>query len=303
MKIIQEGKITWIDIENPKPEDINYLRSNFSFHQIVLDELIPSSARSKIEHYDSYMFAVIHLPIFSEKKQAIRAVELDVLLTKTHVITVHQETIHPLNDFISHCEGSTREKIRCFGGTGILFYWMLEAMFKYYLKELHIIAGKIDGLENKIFASVAKSMLEEISFAKREILDFRRVIKPQHSILISLVGKGSRFFGEELRIYFDDLVGDFTRVWDILENYKETIDALEESHSSLLSFQLNKTMQVLTIFTALFIPISVIAGIFSMSMVSSIPFFNSPKVFLSVIVVMIASSIGLFAIFKKRGWI
>lgn len=136
---------------------------------------------------------------------------------------------------------------------------------------------------------------------KRDILNFRRTLKPQKSVLESLARDNYPLLEPELRPYYQDLIGTNIRVWSALENAKETVESLEETNDALLSDKLNTTMKVLTIFSAIMLPMTVISSILSMSM--PIPLGHSSAAFWLYIGVMLFVSLVTIGIFKWKKWI
>ena len=104
MRTITANNLTWVDIEKPTQKDINWLKNNFNFHPVTLSELIPPSQREKVEHFNDYLFLVTYVPIFSEKKRTTTPVEVDFLITQTHLITVHIQPIEPIKTFTEKCQ-------------------------------------------------------------------------------------------------------------------------------------------------------------------------------------------------------
>lgn len=143
-------------------------------------------------------------------------------------------------------------------------------------------------------------MVFEISVLKRDILNFRRTLKPQRSIIDSLIQKNHPFIPEGMKVYFLDLVGTNIRLWNVLESQKETIEAMEATNNSLLSNKLDLTMKVLTIFSAIMLPMTVYSNTLAMS--TSIPFSASPYAFWIHVSIMIVISIGTITVFKAKNW-
>jgi magnesium transporter len=143
-------------------------------------------------------------------------------------------------------------------------------------------------------------MVYEISVAKRDILNFRRTLKPQRSILESLIAHDHPFISDDLKIYFQDLIGTNIRIWNILESNKETIEALEATNNSLLSNKLDLTMKVLTIFSAVLLPMSVYTNMLAMS--ASIPFGDNPNAFWIHAFIMLLIAFVTVVIFRWKKW-
>jgi magnesium transporter len=173
---------------------------------------------------------------------------------------------------------------------------LLETCFP----KLDHISKKLDQIEEEIFAGHEKEMVREISVVKRDILNFRRTMKPQRSVFESLAQKEYKLIEPELKPYFQDLIGTNIRIWNNLESTKETIESLEDTNNSLLSNKLDMTMKVLTIFSAILMPLTVYSNIMSMSI--NIPLHTYPFAFWIHIGIMLFVAIITIILFKTRKW-
>ena len=163
MNTITENNLTWIDIEKPTQKDIDWLKKNFNFHPVTLSELIPSSQREKVEHFNDYLFLVTYVPIFNEKKRTTTPLEVDFLITRDHLITVHNEPLEPVKNFAKKCLDKQELKNKYFGPTtGHLFYWLNEEFLNFAERQLIHIGKNIQRIEDGIFKSLKRDMIREI---------------------------------------------------------------------------------------------------------------------------------------------
>lgn len=293
------NKTTWIDVGKPSQDDINHLRDNFKFHSVVLNELIPDTIRTKVDSYDDYFYIVLHFPTFDKKNRTSKSQELDILITKDTIITSHKETIIPLKAIFDKCNLYPEQKEKYLAnGPAKLLYLILDEILSSCLLHLDDISQAIDKIENAIFHGKEKEMIQEISIIKRNVLDFRRALKPQKQILESLYLAINKYFGDEHLPFFNDLVGHHLRLWDILDSYKELLESLESTNATLFSARLNETMKILTIFTALLLPISIMSGLFGMNV--DVPLQNHPQGFYIIIAILISAFLGLYLLFKRK---
>lgn len=300
MKTIQHKHITWIDIEKPAKDDIKYLKDNFDFHPIILDEIPSSTLRSKVEEFPTYLYLVLHFPVYNKRTKEHKPFEIDFLVTHTHIITSHLSNNFPhLLEFFKKLEKEESSRKRFMNQTsGHLLYYIINFLIGASVPGLDTISKKIDLIETQIFKGQQKEMVEEISLTKRDLLDFRRIIKPQKTILESLLRRGPLFFGEYLKPYFEDLIGSNDQLWNQLENDKETLESLAQTNDSLLSYKLNEAMKVLTIFATLLLPATLITGLFGMN-VDNMPVVGTELGFWTVIIIIIMV-ICLFLVFLKK---
>lgn len=302
MKTVKFQNITWIDFEDPSADDVLYLQENFNIHPLAIEEFTTPTFRPKATQYDNCLFLTIHIPLFDVKTRTTYPEELDAVLTKDCLITGHVNSIYQLSEFfqkLSESEGKRR--LYMSKTPAHLLYHLMEILIESCFPRLDHIHQNLDNIEKQVFARKEKEMVFEISVVKRDILNFRRTLKPQRSILESLAQRESHIVPVELKPYFQDLVGTNVRIWNNLESAKETIESLEETNNSLLSNKLDLTMKVLTIFSAIMLPMTVYSNILAMS--ADIPFGRNPYGFWIHIVIMLLISLFTMVLFKMRKWL
>ena len=136
---------------------------------------------------------------------------------------------------------------------------------------------------------------------KQEIISYRKIIKPERSTLRVLEGRTQRFLPQDLEVYFDDIVDAAERIWDLLDNYKEVVEALEQTNESVISHRQNDVLRVLTIFSVIILPLTFITGIFGMNV--DFPGFGTHEAFWVIVGVMIATLVGMVGFFRYKRWI
>ncbi|KPJ56193.1 hypothetical protein AMJ49_05480 [Parcubacteria bacterium DG_74_2] len=303
IKTIKYKKITWIDIERPDEKDIEYLRTNFNFHPIILAELIPPSYFSKVKKYDNYIYFIFYYPFYHNIKRQTRARELDVLITKNVLITSHYQPIVPLKAVWDACNLYKEEKEKYLTqGTGFLLYSILDKTFSECLLKLNRIEKRIGFVENEIFAGKEKEMVKEISIVKRDIIDFYRIIEPQKSVINSLVSEGGKFWGRKFLPYFSNLASSFGVCWNRIRNFQDIIKALEETNNSLLTNKINEIVKILTIFSVIVFPLTLLASIFGMN-TKYLPLVGIKGDFWIVLGIMGIGTLFMLGLFKKKKWL
>lgn len=302
MWITKSPKVTWIDILKPTKADIDFLKKQHKFHPIILDELLHLSSRSRVEFYESYLYLTYHLPVYDKSLRTSRRAEIDFLITKNKVITVHYEDLEPIDTFMRSISNNQNFKNRAMQDSLRCTYSLIEEIIHFSLRQLRHVEDNIRDVSQEIFKGREAQLLEKISYIKRDVLDFSVISAPQEILLNSLIEAGVKFWGQEMRIYLSDLVGDYSKVSQHVENYRATIESLETTNGQLLNAKTNAVMQRFTILAFLTFPI------FFFISLSSINFINtflseSPARFWSILVAVGALVVTLVIIFKKKGWL
>lgn len=301
METIKGEKVTWINMKDPSGDDIIYLQNNFKLHPLVIEEFSEPTMRPKAAQYGDCLYLAIHIPLFDVDKKTTYAAELDIAMTGDYLITAHTNSILQLEEFFKELKSddALRQRYLMYS-PAFLLHHILEMLLESCFPKLDHIARKLERIEDEIFSGNEKGMVFEISYIKRDILNFRRTLKPQRSVIESLAQRDSSLIPQEMRPYFQDLIGTNIRVWNTLENTKEVAESMEDTNNSLLSNKLNSTMKVLTIFSAVMLPMTVYSNILAMS--ADIPFGKNPFGFWIHITIMIFISLFTIAMFKARKW-
>ena len=150
-------------------------------------------------------------------------------------------------------------------GSGYLLYHVLDDLFDYCFPILDKIGHKLDTVEDEMFEGRSEEVVRDISNVKQEIISYRKIIKPERATLRVLERQTRRFLPEELEVYFDDIVDAAERIWDLLDNYKEVVEGLESTNESVISHRQNDILRILTVFSVVLLPLTLITGIFGMN--------------------------------------
>jgi magnesium transporter len=202
----------------------------------------------------------------------------------------------------NRCQEDEQFRDQLFGkGSGRLLYEVLDDLFDYCFPILDKIAYKLDTIEDDIEDRRSEEIVTDISKVKQEIISYRKIVKPQRPALRLLERHIERFLPEELELYFDDLVDASERIWDLLDNYKEVVEALEATNESVISHRQNDVLRLLTVMSVIILPVTLITGIFGMNV--DFPGFGSAEAFWVVLGAMTATAASLAAFFKYKGWL
>jgi magnesium transporter len=302
MKEVQFKNLVWLDFTDPSADDVTYLQEHFDIHPLAIEEFVTPTFRPNATEYANCIFLTIHIPLFDEKSRTTYPGELDMVINKNHLITGHTKNILQLENFFADLASSEGKRRLYMNKTPAhLAYSILEMLLDSFFPSLDHIHERLNDIEEQVFSGKEKEMVFEISVVKRDILNFRRTLKPQRHIIESLVQMKSPLIDPELIPYFQDLIGTNIRLWNALESNKETIESLEETNNSLLSNKLDITMKLLTIFNAIFLPITVYSNVMSMS--TTIPLHNYPGGFWIHTIIMVMISLFTILLFMIKKWL
>jgi magnesium transporter len=290
--------LTWIHVDEPGPLEAAILAERFGFHELDVEDILSKRQRPKIDEYESYVFIVLHFPFYDKSIQRLNAAELDVFLGPDFLITLPNVELLPVTYLFRRCEEDVERREELFSkGSGYLLYHVLDDLFDYCFPILDKIGWKLDAIEDDLFEGRSEEIVRDISNAKQEIIAYRKIIKPERATLRVLERYTQRFMPEDLDLYFDDIVDASERIWDLLDNYKEVIEALEQTNESVISHRQQYRIQILTVFSVIFLPLTLLSGIFGMNFGFSSAGFIAA---VSVIALLFAAAL---AFFRWRRWL
>jgi magnesium transporter len=296
--------LTWIHLDAPTPLQASDLAARFGWHPLDVEDVLSRRQRPKVDEYpeDGYLFGVLHFPVYDKTIQRLNAGELDLFVGESYLVTLPTVELLPVTRLFRRCEEDEAFRDQLFSkGSGRLLYELLDDLFDYCFPILDKIGYKLDSLEDDVFEGRSEEVVRDISNVKQEIISYRKIIKPERGTLRVLERRIERFLPEELELYFDDIVDAAERIWDILDNYKEVIEALEDTNESVISHRQNDVLRFLTVFSVVLLPLTLITGFFGMNV--HFPGFGTVWAFWTITVVMLVSLIGLLAFFRHKRWI
>jgi len=259
--------------------------------------------RPKVDEYadEGYLFAVLHFPVYDKAIQRLNAGELDVFVGPDYLVTMPTVELLPVTRLFRRCQDDETLRESLFSkGSGRLLYEVLDDLFDYCFPILDKIATKLDAVEDAIFEGRSEEVVRDISNVKQEIISYRKIIKPERSTLRLLERHTERFLPESLELYFDDIVDASERIWDILDNYKEVVEALEDTNESVISHRQNDILRLLTIFSVIMLPLTLVTGLFGMNV--NFPGFGSAWMFWSILGIMATILTAMLAFFRFKRW-
>jgi magnesium transporter len=296
------GGLTWIHLDAPDKDTATILAERFGWHALDVEDVLSKRQRPKVDEYPDYLFAVLHFPFYDKSVQRLNAAELDVFLGHGYLVTLPAVELLPVTRLFQRCseDGELRENL--FGkGAGYLLYHVLDDLFDYCFPILDKIGHKLDAIEEDIDQGAFEEVVRDISKVKQEIISYRKIVKPQRPALRVLEGHVRRFLAQELELYFDDLVDASERIWDLLDNDKEVVEALEATNESAISHRQNDLMRILTVFAAIILPLTFVTSIFSMNV--NFPGFGTAWGFWTVVASLAVTLVGLLAFFRYKRWL
>jgi magnesium transporter len=301
---VAAGGLTWIHLETLDPDEVNRLRERFGWHPLDVEDVLSKRQRPKVDDYadEGYLFGVLHFPAYDKAIQRLNAGELDFFLGPDYLVTIPNVELLPVTRLFRRCEDDEAFREGLFTkGSGRLLYEVLDDLYDYCFPILDKIGHKLDTIEDDIDELRSEEIVRDISKAKQEIISYRKIVKPQRPALRLLERHIERFLPENLELYFDDLVDASERIWDQLDNFKEVVEALEDTNESVISHRQNDVLRILTVFSVIMLPLTLISGIFGMNVL--FPGEHTHEAFWVIVGLMIAVIASMVGFFKYKRWL
>jgi magnesium transporter len=294
--------LTWIHLDAPDQEAVTALAGRFGWHALDVEDVLSKRQRPKVDEYPDYLFGVLHFPFYDKAVQRLNAAELDVFLGNDYLVTLPNVELLPVTRLFERCRDDPELRESLFSkGSGYLLYHVLDDLFDYCFPILDKIGHKLDSIEDDIDEGRFQEVVRDISKAKQEIISYRKIIKPQRPTLRLLERHVERFLPEDLELYFDDLVDASERVWDVLDNYKEVVEALEGTNEAALAHRQNDVLRLLTIISVTMLPLTVLTGVFGMNVL--FPGEGTRTAFWVIVAALVAVFGGMLGFFRYKRWL
>jgi magnesium transporter len=301
VETVEARGLRWLNIEKPRYADRAYLEEHFAFHSLDYEDVFSRNQRPKVDTYEDYLFVVLHFPVFDKTVGRLNAAELDIFVGPDYLITLPNSELPPLEYLFERVRAREDLREEIFSkGPGYLLYRIVDDLVDASFPMLRKIGNKLETLEDAIFEGDSEKIVRDISDAKQEIITFRKIVRPQRAALADLE-RTKRYIPEDLEIYFDDINDAGERIWDMLENFKEVVEGIEDTNESVLQHRQNDIFRILTAASVIFLPLTLIASIWGMN--SHVPGEQSTAGFWVVIGVMVIVLIGMITFFRKRRWL
>lgn len=271
----------------------------FGIHPLVLEDIADTSQRPKYEEYEKGIFIIARALEFDKEVLKIRTEQVSIFFYKGLLLS-WQETESDLfaavRERITLGKGRIRQR-----GSDYLGYALLDVLVDNFFTVMDEVGNEIERLEDEILSNPDNAIRERIHHLKKELLKTRKSIVPLREAINRLAKAENEFVEESSYVFIRDLYDHTLQAQEMVENYRDVLNGLQDLYISEISFRMNQVMQVLTIITTIFVPLSFLAGLYGMNF-DNIPELHHPQGYFILLGVMALVAVGLLSWFKKKGW-
>src|SRR5688572_28703547 len=296
-----EKAVIWIDMEAPTEAEERILRDVFRFHPLTIEDCRETRNYPKVEEFPGYLYMIVHGVRADTSPDHFNTIELDAFLGPNYVITYHHDMFRSINN-VKKLLSTT--PIACQRGPAFLLHQILDQLVDYYSPVLDAFDERIAKLEDDIFtlSRANKAILEEIMDLKRGVLRLRRISARQMEVILRTSPGEFGLIPPALLPFYRDIHDHMIRVTDLAESYRDLISGSLDAYMSVVGNRMNEVMKVLTIFSAIMLPLTFIAGVYGMNF-ENMPELTTRFGYFVVLALMFVVAVGMLLLFWLRGWI
>ncbi len=294
------GIQVWVDLDQPTPDEARILSEVFHFHELAIEDALSELHHPKVESYGDYLYLILHGIDFKASEHCFTTKDIDFFLGAQYLVTVHPGVSRSIGKVGTVCNRDSRVLGE---GAGMLLYRIVDTMVDNYRPEVDKLSEKLDNLEDEVFERPNTQLARMILNFKKDISSLRQIVLPQRDVVGRLARREFPLISEQLSYGFRDVHDHLVRLSDEAMFFQDRITSILDAHLSAVSNQLNQVMKVLTIIATLFMPLTVLTGVYGMN----VPLPHLPggehAQFWWVCGIMLVLSGGMLGFFRKRGWI
>ena len=299
------GDLTWVDISDAGKKEIEFLRKRYNFS---LSHLQASSAKTKsqrpiIEKGSDYIFLILHFPVFENTK--IVSGEINFFVGKDYIVTIHNNNIKALNQFFNLYKKDLFSFLSFeYEAASVLLYEILDKLILDCYPLLDHNSISLYRVEELIYSQQSQQAVGQILALRRDIINTRKILQNHKNIIKKLIHNDTGLtMDSKIKKLYIEMLDHTKRIWENLENQKEMIEVLNSTNESHLNYQISDIMKTLTIITVIVYPLNLIASVFGMNVVESMPFMGARHGFWIVIAIMSTASLCMLLFFERKKWL
>ncbi len=292
--------VTWINIDGlHETEIIEKIGKHFDLHPLILEDIVNTEQRPKIEDFGDYIFLIFKMLSYDDENNEVITEQISLILGKNFVISFQEKGGDVFNPVRERLRKGRKIRER---GSDYLAYALMDSLVDHYFIILEKLGEKIEGLEEVLISDPKPETLHKIHRLKREMIFLRKSVWPLREVISSLERGESSLIKKSTKIYLRDVYDHTIQVIDTVETFRDMVSGMLDTYLSSVSNRMNEVMKVLTIIATIFIPLTFIAGIYGMNF-QYMPELGIPWAYPAVWVVIVVIALFMFAYFRRKRWL
>jgi magnesium Mg(2+) and cobalt Co(2+) transport protein (corA) len=293
--------VTWINIDGiHQIEIIEKIGKHFGLHPLILEDILNTEQRPKLDDFEDYVFLVLKIPYFDEEKNIIKIEQISLVFGSNFVISFQElegDVFNPVRERIKNGRVRIRKS-----RTDYLIYALIDAIVDNYFTILEKIGEQIANIEEELLNEPEKETLHDIHDLKREMLMFRKAVWPLRELVSNLERGELTLINEPTRVFLRDVYDHTIQVIDTIETFRDMLTGMLDLYLSSISNKTNEVMRVLTIIATIFIPLTFVAGLYGMNF-EYMPELKWKWSYPLVLLVISVTGIFMLFYFRRKKWL
>jgi len=293
--------VTWINITGLNDVSaIERIGEDFGIHPLVLEDLLNTSQRPKLEDYGDYIFIVVRMLGLERADSKLMSEQVAFIIGKNYLLTFQEyagDVFDSIRNRIRHGKGHVRRM-----GADYLAYALMDAIVDNYFVILELLGEEVEIIENELVSRCDETIMHRIHAMKRQMISLRRSIWPLREVVAAMARSESPLVAKRSHVYIRDLYDHTIQVIDTVESLRDIASGMLDTYLSAISNRMNSVMKVLTIIATIFIPLTFVAGVYGMNF-EHMPELAYAWAYPAVMLVMLASALGMLLFFKRKKWL
>lgn len=298
---ISFGVLKWHHITDPTVEDLDFLKDNFHFHPLDIDDCSSFVQRPKIDVYDDYYFLVLHFPLMDKRTNLVRTEETKIFWGHDFIITVGNSHYVVQDLFnLTKIDPSDMESDGIGGTSDGILYKVLYRMMKETFLLVERLGTELETINRDLFSRKSEKTIEHISVFRKNIIQLNTMFKPQLRLFHNFESGEIKGYVEDMEDYWGNILDFYQKMWDMVDDYGELVDGLSNTFDSLQANRTNEIMRVLTIISTIVLPLTFITGLYGMNV--ELPLAQYPIAFWFILGVCLLTILFLLLFFRRKRW-
>jgi magnesium transporter len=292
--------ILWVDLSSPTPEEGSLLEGMFHFHPLSIEDALGAIHHPKVESYPGYLYLILHGIDFREEEHWFATHDVDFFLGRNYLVTIHDGHSRSIAKLKSIC--GQHERILAEGPVALL-HRIVDSMVDHYRPEIESLEEHINTLEDEAILGRRADLVRDILGLKRDLASLRRIVVPQRDAVGRLARREFALITDEMAYRFRDVHDQLVRLSDETTLFQDRVSGILDAHLSSISNRLNTVMKVLTVMSTIFLPLTVLTGMWGMNVALPVLPGGDAAQFWWVLAAMVAISGTMLALFRRNGWL
>jgi magnesium transporter len=252
----------WVDLDRPGPEELLHVATVFGFHPLAVEDCRAVTHEPKVEAYDGYVFLIVHAVDLESLDERVTTTDLECFFAERYLVTHHVRTHTSLEQLAARVDA---EPSLLATGIDRVLHELLDAVVDRYFPAVAAMDARAEALEKDLLEGADRTLFGRVLGLKGEVTHLKRVVTPQVEVVRKFAARATPVISPQGALYFRDVADHLVRIETEIENLRDDLTALLSVHLAVASFRLNEAIRVLTVFSAVFLPLSLIAGIYGMN--------------------------------------